>query len=696
MTSDTKTGAGPSDTHLQRTQIAQFLQTKEDIINKNLHILFRSLAFDNDHTLNPGRLSELPQEEFRHLIDFIQDNNPGNVYRLGRARAEEGLNIKSVLGLGSWLTRFFLDSPEIESNHLTNTAMELMTDYMTPYIDGYCLEKTNKTIRQQKEIRSALSAALFGQQNELFIRNHSLASSINAILLSDLSGRVTYVNTSFLKLWGYTSIDDVLAVGGIDQLVGVEVENIFQSLSRERTWRGELRLSRPNGTDFEVEMAASLIIDEHENQFGMMASFVDITERKRMAAQLNRSRKMEALGQLAAGITHDFNNMFAVVKGYLQLILRDADKGSQLFDDVKQIQVAIERSSGLTKQLQYFARGVEGERSPIDMNAIIEEGYTLLSHAFPPGIDITLNLQNGLWMIEADASQMSHTIINLCVNARDAIIEGYGRLSRDGDLIRQKGTIAIATRNRILDEACTKIHMKATPGRYIHVSVSDSGIGMNQDVLERLFEPFYSTKKSQKNAGLGLSIIYGIVDKLNGFIDVQSKFGEGSIFHLYLPASNASGIAETIEEEVLLPVPNENTVLIVDDEPQILQILTRFLTATGYDVITAKNGKEAVSIFDKEKERIGVVILDMIMPEMDGEMCLKALREIDADVGVILTTGFTTDESIIRRMKEQSEAVIEKPFDLDMLSLFIKRILLKKRHAAFSEADPSPDSGQSE
>ena len=671
------------DEGTQRANVERILRSKEDFFKESLLRIFRSLAFENAHTVDSGRLNELPSEEFHRLLRFIRERDMAGVFAFGGTRAEEGLDIKTVLGMGSWLARFLGGSAEIAGESLTQVAMILVTEYMSSYIEGYCVEKTNKTIRQQKEIRAALSAALFGQQNELFIRNHSLGSSINAILLTDLAGRVTYVNASFLKMWGYADIEEVSAVGSIDRLIGTEVDGIFRSLARVRTWRGELRLTRPDNTEFEVEMAASLIIDEHGNQFGMMASFVDITERNRMAFQLNRSQKMESLGQLAAGITHDFNNMFAVVKGYIHLIIRDIDHNSQLFDDIKQIQIAIERSSGLTQQLQYFARTVEGEKKPVDMNAVIQESYELLKHVFPPGIDFSLALAGGLWMVDADTSQMSHSIVNLCVNAKDAILQDWEHSNAQGNPYIQGGTITIETENRVLDEASSKIHLKAAPGRYVRVSVRDTGIGMSQETLEKLFEPFYTTKKTKKNSGLGLSIIYGVVNKLNGFVDVHSKVGEGSIFHLYLPASKASDIDEEDEEYVALHIPNEHTILVVDDEPQILQVVSRALSAEGYNILTARNGKEAVSLFEKEKASIAIVILDMIMPEMDGENCLKAIRKMDADVGVILTTGFTADEFTIDRMRQLGDDVIEKPFDLNKLLILLKNKLIKKQAAAY-------------
>jgi two-component system, cell cycle sensor histidine kinase and response regulator CckA len=315
----------------------------------------------------------------------------------------------------------------------------------------------------------------------------------------------------------------------------------------------------------------------------------------------------------------------------------------------------------------------------VDMNAIVEECHTLLGHAFPPSIGFRLDLEEFLWPVEADPSQMSHMIINLCVNARDAILVGDVREDGDGFPLGQGGTITIVTRNHVLDAASATIHVKAVPGPYVHITVSDTGAGMTQEVLDRLFEPFYSTKKMKKNSGLGLSIIYGIVDKLNGFIDVESRLGEGSAFHIYLPRSEASHAEEDVSEEASTSILQESTILIADDEQALLNIAERYLTAHGFEVLSARNGREAVSLFEKEKARIGVVVLDMIMPEMDGETCLKEIRKMDADIDVILMTGFTADKSLIERMKEQSDVLIEKPFDLDRLCKLLKTMTQKRR-----------------
>ena len=665
----------------QQADFESILCSKEVFLKDGLRRVVRSLAFENVHTADPIRLSELPSEEFSRLRCFVRDNDADSVFNFGKMRAEEGIDIKTVLGMGSWWTNFILESAEIARQNLTNVAIATLSDYMASYIEGYTVGKMNKTMRQQKEIRTALSAALLGQKNELFIKNHSLSSSINAILLTDFAGRVTYVNASFWKMWGYADIDEVLSVGCIDRLIGIEADKIFQSLQSAKTWRGELRLTRPDNSEFEVEMAASLIIDDYGNQFGIMASFVDITERNRMAFQLKRSQKMESLGQLAAGITHDFNNMFAVVKGYIHLILRDVEKDSQLSDDIKQIKVAIERSAGLTQQLQCFARTVDVIKRPIDINEVIQESCELLRHAFPPGIDFSINLAGGLWMVEADTSQLSHSIVNLCVNAKDAIVQGWECSNVQGSQFIQSGTIVIETENRVFDESSFRIHLNAAPGRYVCISVRDNGVGMNKKTLERLFEPFFTTKKTKKNSGLGLSIIYGIVDKLNGFIDVYSKVGEGSAFYLYLPASQSFNADKEEEEASTLHIPNEHTVLVVDDELQILQIVSRELTADGYNVLTARNGKEAVSVFEKERPNIEIIILDMIMPQMDGENCLKAIRKIDPDVDVILTTGFTVDEFTMDKINDLGNDVIEKPFDLSKLSSLLKNKLGKRRQA---------------
>jgi two-component system, cell cycle sensor histidine kinase and response regulator CckA len=661
------------------TSILAVLDADKTVISDHLGRVFFSFAFGNDHTIGVGQLPALSPEELESFIAFVHQRDPAIPAALGKKRAFQGICAECVVSVNNSWGGFLMGKPAMANPRSIRASLELINDYTSAYMGAYFSEYKNKIIGQQREIRLALSAVLRGKQQELFIRNHSINSSINAILLADMGGRVTHVNPSFLKIWGYATLKEVLEIGSIRRITSREVEEIFRSLREMKEWSGKLEMTRKDGERFVVEMSASAIVDDVGNLLGSMASFVDITEKKRTESQLTRAGKMEALGQLAAGITHDFNNTFAAVKGYIQLIMMSAEEGSQLFDDANQIRIAIERSAGLIKQLQYFARGVRGERSPININAVVKESHELIKHTFPLYIDVITNLESEIWLVEADPSEMNHAIINFCINSRDAIMEKQYDEADPDTPTQHRERITITTENIEFDPDTSRLYLKAKPGRYIRLSITDTGVGMSHSLVERIFEPFYSTKKSKKNSGLGLSIIYGIVEKVNGFIDVESEPGTGATFKVYIPASEKRALSPRDQSSEAEPPAGERTVLVVDDEQQIRDVVARFLKHSGYRIITASNGSEAVSLYEEEMHKICLVILDLVMPEMDGETCLKTILKINPDAKIILLTGFTTEQTVFDIAAEHVVEIIEKPFDLFELTHKIKKVLEKKK-----------------
>ncbi len=655
--------------------VEKIFVSRRDEIVRLLSDMYFSSAFDNVHTLNPRRLARYGNEEYQHIVSYLSSPNNETVREIGANRAAEGLGIRSVMKSSAFWTQLCLEGIEREECQSLREVIAAVSDYNASYIEGFVEEQKRKTIQQQKEMRQALSTALGEQREALFIRNYSIRSSINAILLANLEGHVTYVNPSFINMWNYRDLAEVLKIGNIADVAGEGVEAVIRSLADTESWRGELELKRRDGAKFDVEMSASQIIDDNDNLLGTVASFVDVTERKRIEQQFRVSQKMNALGQLAAGITHDFNNMFSVTKGYLQLILKEVKEDSRLYDDVRQIKVAVDRCAGLTKQLQYFARGVVGERNPLNINIIIKETYDLLRHAFPPGIEIVLLPDDEIWTLEADASQLSHVIINFCVNARDAIMEKLNTKSAGDGKEPERGVITIKTRNVHFDRASASRYLGAAPGKYVHLSISDNGIGMSKEILDRVFEPFYTTKRNQKNTGLGLSIIYGIIENLKGHIDVLSRPGQGTTFNVFLPASEES-VMEWEKERARPPIlGSEKTILIVDDELQLLEITSRFLKQYGYQVLAAQNGSEALKIYRKSKDQISLVLLDVVMPEMRGEVCFREIRALNPNAKVLLMTGFTNDDSSYHAVRNEAVGLIEKPFDLYQMLEMIKSLL---------------------
>jgi two-component system cell cycle sensor histidine kinase/response regulator CckA len=371
-------------------------------------------------------------------------------------------------------------------------------------------------------------------------------------------------------------------------------------------------------------------------------------ERKRLEAQVRQLQKMEAIGQLAAGIAHDFNNLLTPIGGFADLLLAKAPEGSKQYEYLRQIKVAAERAAALTSQLRLFTRQAIGERLSVKLNSLVEETRDLLERSIPKDITIELRLEPELWTVKADPSQISQVLMNLCVNSRDAMPDG--------------GTLTLETRNVTLDEDYARIALEAQPGRYVRLGVSDTGCGMSPEVQAQLFEPFFTTKEVGKGTGLGLAMVYGIVKGHDGFIEVYSQEGQGSTFHVYLPARKKTEQGREAEE-LGWPTGTE-TILVVDDEGGVRKLGQAVLEPCGYTVLLAEDGAQALEVYQVHREEIALVVLDVIMPQMNGLECLRRLREMDPQVKVLISTGYTARDLAEELVAEGALGVVEKPFQL--------------------------------
>jgi PAS domain S-box-containing protein len=382
---------------------------------------------------------------------------------------------------------------------------------------------------------------------------------------------------------------------------------------------------------------------------------------KRTQAQLLQAQKMEAIGQLAAGITHDFNNLLTPISGFAELLLGKAPEGSQQQEYLRQIKAAAERAAALTRQLRLFTRQARGKRRSLQLNNLAGETHSLLEHSLPKEITIELHLASELWAVEAEPSQISQVLMNLCVNACDAMPDG--------------GTLTLKTGNVILDEEYARRILEARPGRYVRLSVSDTGWGMSPEVQARLFEPFFTTKGVGEGTGLGLSVVYGIVKGHDGFIQVYSQKGRGSTFHVYLPAIEAA-VEEREVEGLELPSGRE-TILLVDDEEMVRALGQRVLERCGYTVLMAEDGVQALEMYQAHREEIGLVVLDVVMPEMGGLECLRRLRELDPQVKVLISTGYTANNTAQKLVAGGALGIVEKPFLLQDFAVAVRAALDK-------------------
>jgi PAS domain S-box-containing protein len=384
-------------------------------------------------------------------------------------------------------------------------------------------------------------------------------------------------------------------------------------------------------------------------------------ERKLLENQLIQAQKMEAVGTLAGGISHDFNNLLQGILGYTQILLIDRNPDDADYARLKEVERAALRASELTQQLLTFSRKVESKVRPVDLNQQVREIHRILERTIPKMIDIEMSLHEDLYTINADPAQLEQIVMNLCLNARDAMPDG--------------GRLVLETRNATLNESYCKRHMDCLPGEYVLLSISDNGCGMDAETLQRVFEPFYTTKRIGKGTGLGLSMVYGIIKSHRGHVVCKSEPGEGTRFEIYFPVIRPGTVESPEEEEVRLPDGGSETLLVVDDEEPLLNLVEHMLSRFGYRVLKATSGEQAVKLFKQHQDTISLVVLDLIMPGIGGLACLEALLRMDPGVKVLIASGYLSQEQVEKSMSKGAIDVIRKPYEWHRMLNVIREAL---------------------
>jgi PAS domain S-box-containing protein len=506
------------------------------------------------------------------------------------------------------------------------------------------------------------NARLFGDVEQAKVEWEATFDAIgDGISIHDRDFRPVRANRALTERLGTTP----------EALVGHTCYELFHHHTAPSDWCPHLKAMKtgqPQTVEIEEPVldgnfliSAYPLFDERGQVSGSVHVLKDITERKQLEAQLLQAQKMESIGQLAGGIAHDFNNLLTPISGFAELLLGKAPEGSQQQEHLRRIKVAAERAAALTGQLLLFTRQARGQRRSAQLNSVVEETCNLLKRSIPKEIAIELRLEPELWAVEADSSQMSQVLVNLCVNARDAMSDG--------------GTLTLETRNVTLDEEWARAMLEARPGPYVRLSVSDTGCGMSAGVQARLFEPFFTTKEVGEGTGLGLSVVYGIVKGHNGFINVYSEEGRGSTFHVYLPAIE-SAVEEREVGELVWPTGTE-TILLVDDEEMVRALGQAVLEPCGYTVLMAEDGVQALEVYQAHRGEILLVVLDVIMPQMNGRECLRRLRELDPQVKVLISTGYTARGLAQELVAEGALGVVEKPFQVRDFATAVQVVLDK-------------------
>ncbi|MBU0973067.1 MAG: response regulator [Proteobacteria bacterium] len=427
----------------------------------------------------------------------------------------------------------------------------------------------------------------------------------------------------------------------------------------------ETRISRKDGTAFDCRIRSSYLSPTDKKK-GAVIVVTDITELKSLQIQLQQAQKMEAIGVLAGGISHDFNNILMGIQGHLSLMRIDLTAVEKIASHTRQIGRLVDTAAELTGRLLGFARGGKYQIAVVDVNQVVAMALNIFK---PSRKDIIVHesYESNLHMVDGDHSQLEQICLNLLINASQAMVDA--------------GEMFIATQNLLIPEE-HRYHFEVIPGPYVEIAIRDTGIGMEREIQKKIFDPFFSTKEvgDKKGRGLGLATVFGIVKNHGGFITVESKKGEGSVFKVCLPASNKVRIKALKKETPAFDQMQRGseTVLMVDDEQEILNVGKNFLEKLGYKPLIARNGLEAVEMFQLHKEEISLVVLDLIMPKMDGRQAFGRIKQIKEQTRFLITTGYTMDERVEEFIEKGCHGFIQKPFSLHEFSRVVRTILDKK------------------
>ena len=479
----------------------------------------------------------------------------------------------------------------------------------------------------------------------------------------DVNGRFTFFNDSLCKIFAYPR----------EKLLGVNSRRLIPPLSRKKidrvaahiykTGRSEeiidFEILKGDGSTGTLEMSLSTIQDTTGAITGFRGIARDVTERKRLEAQLLQAQKMEAIGTLAGGIAHDFNNLLMAIQGNVSLMGINMSSDDTNIKRGKHIEQCVQSGSDLTKQLLGFAREGKYEVKPTDLNKLVVKTSEMFGHA-KKEIMVHKKFQEQIWSVEVDQGQIEQVLLNLYVNAWYAMPMG--------------GELFIETMNMQLDELYVKAY-DVKPGRYVKISVTDTGVGMDEATRQRVFEPFFTTRDKSRGSGLGLASAYGIIHNHEGFISVYSELGDGTTFNFYLPASDKA-IPQREERKYTEIIKGSEKVLLIDDEDMIIDIGGEILQALGYTVFAARSGHEAIELFREHKDEIDIVILDMIMPGISGAETYDRIKALDNNVKVILSSGYSLNGEAAQILKHGCNGFIQKPFDIMTLSKKIREIIL--------------------
>ena len=510
-------------------------------------------------------------------------------------------------------------------------------------------------------------------EEALRIKDKAMGSAISAIVISDMEGYLNYANPAFLKMWGYSSAEEVMGRLAIEfWQMAEKAKEVMGSIQARGEWVGELTGQRKDGTFFEVQVSCNIVKDITGSPLCMQAAFIDITKRKlleeekeKLQNQLHQSQKMDSIGTLTGGIAHDFNNLLGAIRGYAEISISNTAKDNPVYHDLNEITVIVDRAAELTKQLMLFGRKYPINAATLNINNIVLNIAKILKRLFSANIEVKIELQPDIWNINADESQIEQVIMNIAVNALDSMPSG--------------GILTVKTENVKLDQEHLAGLSDEYPGIFVKLSMQDTGVGISNDVIKNIFDPFFTTKQKGKGTGLGLAVVYGIIKHHKGWIKVYSELGKGTLFSIFMPATLEKKQSITKEKVEYTDVAGHGErILLIEDEKELIECMNRALLMKGYVVFKASNAKEAFETYKKENGNFQMVISDTILPDISGPEVVSQLLLDNPELKVIFTSGYLDDKSQKEIIHAKVYKFLQKPYTLDALFCAIKEVLDNK------------------
>ena len=529
--------------------------------------------------------------------------------------------------------------------------------FRQPQVESGLISSTMKILaaRAARELERQKSDALMREQAAL------LEKAQDAILVHDFEYRISYWNKSAERMYGWSAAE---AVGWIarDLIYHDAVSLVIASeiTLTKGEWVGEIVQMTKDGEALTVEARWTLVCDENGTPVSILSINTDITQRKKLEQQFLRAQRMESIGTLAGGIAHDINNVLSPIMMSIDLLRMYVNDPDGL-NILNMVAASARRGAEMVRQVLSFARGVEGKAEELEVSQIVDDLLRIIEETFPKDIRVETRLQPDLWLIKADPTQIHQVLLNLCVNARDAMPNG--------------GRIAVKVQHILIDDHQAAMNLDARPGPYMAIEIEDTGHGIPKDIIEKIYDPFFTTKELGKGTGLGLSTTLAIMKSHGGFISASSEPGVGSRFRICIPAVTELGWASVEAPDVDLPRGMGETVMVVDDEIFVRQITSQTLESFGYKVLLAANGSDAITTYVEHQNEISVVLTDMMMPVMDGPATIRTLRRLNPFVRIIGASGINAKSNVARASSAGANHFLPKPYTAETLLKTIRMIL---------------------